>query len=251
MAITPQIIILTGLRAEADLLERELTHRVEQLVAGKRFVFGSFVDTPIAVTWTGMGKVNAAMITMLALQHFQPQALIATGIAGALHPDHLTGDVVLAERVIQYDYGELTAAGVQIRATKNPLTNEPNPLFFPADPQLIQCATTQLNKIKLLQLSESQALRSPRIHVGVLVTGDSFAPLLVNRRALHEEFSAEAIDMESAAMAQVCWVQRMPFLAIRGISDTNDMALTQIQTYATLAMQNAVKLVANLLQYWR
>jgi adenosylhomocysteine nucleosidase len=251
MAMTPQIVILTGLRAEANLLEGELTHRVEQQVAGKRFVLGSFLDTPIALTWTGMGKVNAAMITMLALQHFQPQALIATGIAGALHPDHVTGDVVLAERVMQYDYGELTAEGIQIRPTKNPRTNEPNPLFFPADSQLIQSATTQLAEIELLPLPESSAPRLPRIHVGVLVTGDMFAPLLVTRQTLHEEFGAEAIDMESGAIAQVCWVQGIPFLAIRGISDTNDTALTQIHTYAALAMQNALKMVANLLQHWR
>jgi adenosylhomocysteine nucleosidase len=251
MAMTPQIVILTGLRAEANLLQTELTQRVDQQVAGKRFVLGSFVDTPIALTWTGMGKVNAAMITMLALQHFQPQALIGVGIAGALHPDHVAGDVVLAERVTQYDYGEMTAEGVQIRPTKNPRTNEPNPLFFPGDPQLIQCATSQLAEIELLRLPASSAPRSPRIHVGVLVTGDVFAPLLVNRQTLREKFGAEAIDMESAAMAQVCWVQGIPFVAIRGISDTNDTALTQIQTYAALAMQNALKMVANLLEHRR
>jgi adenosylhomocysteine nucleosidase len=251
MAITPRIVILTGLRAEANLLEGELTDRVDQQVAGKRFVFGSFADTPIALTWTGMGKVNAAMITMLALQHFQPQALIGTGIAGALHPDYVVGDVVLAERVTQYDYGELTAEGVQIRPTKNPLTNQPNPLFFPADPQLIQSATTQLAEIELLQLAEASAARLPRSHVGVLVTGDVFAPLLVNRQALRDQFGAQAIDMESAAMAQVCCVHGTPFLAIRGISDTDETAIAQIQTYAALAMQNALKVVANLLEHWR
>ena len=249
--MTPPIVILTGLRAEANLLEAELTNSGEQQVAGKRFVLGSFADTPIALTWTGMGKVNAAMITMLALQQFQPQALIGTGIAGALHPDHVTGDVVLAERVTHYDYGELTAEGVQIRPTKNPRTNESNPLFFPADSQLIRSATTQLASIALMQLPESSASRPPRIHVGVIVTGDVFAPLVANRQRLHAQFGAQAIDMESAAMAQVCWVQAIPFLAIRGISDTSDMATTQIQTYAALAMHNAMKLVANLLRHRR
>src|SRR5688500_9887518 len=107
MAIAPQFMILTGLRAEADLLEAELTDPIDQQVAGKRFVLGTFAGTPIVLTWTGVGKVNAAMISMLAIQHFQPQALISTGIAGALNPDHVAGDVVLAERVAQYDYGEL------------------------------------------------------------------------------------------------------------------------------------------------
>jgi adenosylhomocysteine nucleosidase len=251
MPITPQIVLLTGLRAEANLLEAALIHPLELLVAGKRFVLGSFRDTPIAFTWTGMGKVNAAMITMLALQRFQPQALIGTGIAGALHPDHLTGDVVLAERVAQYDYGELTAEGVRIQPTRNPHTNEANPLFFPADPQLVQSATRQLGDIRLLQLAEASARRPPSIHVGVIVSGDGFAPLLVNRRTLHNQFDAQAIDMESGAMAQVCWVHRTPFLAIRGISDTDETASIQIQTYAALAMQNALKIVANLLEHWR
>jgi adenosylhomocysteine nucleosidase len=250
MAITPQIVLLTGMRAEANLLEAELAQGVEQLVAGKRFVLGSFADTPIALTWTGIGKVNAAMNTMLALQHFQPRAVISTGIAGALHPDHVTGDVVLAERVIQHDYGELTAEGIQVRPTRSPYTNQPNPLFFPADPQLIQCATNQIGEINLLQLPESSTARAPCIHVGTLVTGDAFAPLLVNRQVLHNQFAAEAIDMESGAMAQVCWVQGIPFLAIRGISDTDDKAISQIQMYAALAMRNAMKIVANLLRHW-
>jgi adenosylhomocysteine nucleosidase len=251
MAITPQITILTGLRAEAELLEAELTDRTDQQVAGKRFVLGTFADTPIVLTWTGVGKVNAAMITMLAIRHFRPQALISTGIAGALHPDHVTGDVVLAERVAHYDYGELTAEGVQIRPTRNPHTNELHPLFFPADSQLLKCATTKLAEIELRQLAESSAPRSPQIHVGGLVTGDAFAPLLINRQILHNQFGAEAIDMESGAMAQVCWAQGIPFLAIRGISDTDDTAIAQIQIYAALAMQNALKVVAHLLLHWR
>jgi adenosylhomocysteine nucleosidase len=102
-----------------------------------------------------------------------------------------------------------------------------------------------------LELSEASVLRRPRINVGVIVSGDVFAPLLVNRQTLYNQFDAQAIDMESAAMAQVCWVHRVPFLAIRGISDTDDTAATQIQTYAALAMQNAVKIVANLLEHWR
>jgi adenosylhomocysteine nucleosidase len=250
MAIAPQIMILTGLRAEADLLEAELTDYTDQQVAGKRFVLGSFAGTPIVLAWTGVGKVNAAMITMLAIQHFQPLALISTGIAGALNPDHVTGDVVLAERVAQYDYGELTAEGVQIRPTRNPHTNEPHPLFFPADPQLLACTTTKLDEIELRQLADASAPRPPQIHAGGLVTGDAFAPLLINRQILHKQFGAEAIDMESAAMAQVCWAQGIPFLAIRGISDTDDTAIAQIQIYAALAMQNALAVVAHMLGHW-
>jgi nucleoside phosphorylase len=56
--------------------------------------------------------------------------------------------------------------------------------------------------------------------------------------------------MESAAMAQVCWVQDTPYLAIRGISDTDDTATAQIQTCAALAMENALKVVANALHNW-
>lgn len=250
MVMAPQIVLLTGLRAEANLLEVELSQPVEQHLAGKRFVLGSFVDTPIVLTWTGMGKVNAAMITMLALQHFQPQALIATGIAGALHPDLVTGDVVIAQRVMQYDYGELTPEGVQPRPTKNPHTNELNPLCFPADPQLLRSATTRLADIGLRQLPEP-SLRQPRIHIGMLVTGDVFAPLLVNRQTLYDQFGAEAVDMESGAIAHVCWVQGIRYLAIRGISDTNDTALTQIQMYAALAVENALKIVTNTLEHWR
>jgi nucleoside phosphorylase len=100
------------------------------------------------------------------------------------------------------------------------------------------------------QAAVDRIARAIRNHEVWVAVEDVFAPLLVTRQALHQQFGAEAIDMESGAMAQVCWVQEVPFVAIRGISDTNDTAITQIQTYAALAMQNALKLVANLLAHW-
>ena len=91
----PSVIILTGLRAECDMLEEVVDSKTEPIISEKRFLVGTFGETPIAFTWTGMGKVNAALIATLSIHHFQPDVIISAGIAGGLNPDIVIGDVVI------------------------------------------------------------------------------------------------------------------------------------------------------------
>jgi adenosylhomocysteine nucleosidase len=244
--LEPRVVILAAMRAEADLLEGDVEQADEQHVMGKRFVLGTLAGTPIALTWTGMGKVNAAMVATLAIVHFRPTVVICTGIAGATNHELVPGDVVIAEKVAQYDFGAVTTDGFEIWSTWNPLTFEPNPVNFAADAQLLQQAAALTPHVPLAQASDARAARPPRIRQGVIVTGDLYAPLMPNRQRLREQFGADACDMESAAIAQVCWVQQIPCLVIRGISDTEEEATPQIKAYLALAVQNTARVVGAL-----
>lgn len=246
--VEPRVVILAAMRAEANLLESDVEQAEEQHAAGKRFVVGRLGGIPVALTWTGMGKVNAAMVATLAIVHFRPAVVICTGIAGATNPELVPGDVLIAEEVAQYDFGAVTADGFEVWETWNPLTFEPNPVHFAAAPQLLQQAAALAPQVTLAQVPDAKTERPPRIMQGVIVTGDLYAPLFTNRRRLREQFGSDACDMESAAIAQVCWVHHISCIVIRGISDTEEEAGLQIKAFLAVAVQNAARVVAALVQ---
>ncbi len=242
------VLILVALLAEERLLQEAVQGPSERVIAGKRFVEGTLGGKRVALGATGMGKVNAAAMTMLAIQQVQPRAIIGTGIAGATAPDLLPGDVIIAERVAHHDFGRQAEGGFTPWRTKGPLKFETHPLFFPASDELLRAAQGAATSITLEQHPDFAAERSPAVVNGTLVTGDTFGPTQANRRRLWEQYQAHACDMESAAMSQVCWTYSIPFLAIRGVSDVEDGGMKQLRQYAAVAMTNATRVVQSALE---
>jgi adenosylhomocysteine nucleosidase len=83
---------------ETALLERTLTGRLERRIQGVRFVTGALYGRRVVLAESGIGKVNAAMTTTLLIDHFQPRAVLFTGIAGGINPDLAPGDLVIGQR---------------------------------------------------------------------------------------------------------------------------------------------------------
>lgn len=241
------VLILVALLAEERLLQEVVHGTSERVIAGKRFVAGTLGGRRMMIGATGMGKVNAAAITMLGIQQVQPRAVIGTGIAGATDPNLLPGDVIVAEQVGHFDFGEQSEEGYVPWRTKGPLDFEPNPLFFPAADKLLGAAKGTATGSNLEQHPDFAERRPPAVVRGTLVTGDTFGPGAKNRRRLWEQYQAHACDMESAAISQVCWTYDILFLAIRGISDVEGGAMEQLKRYAALAMSNAVRVVQSVL----
>lgn len=242
------VLVLVALLAEERLLEEAMQAPAEEVVAGKRFVSGGLGGRQIVMTATGMGKVNAAAISMLAIQQYQPRAVIGTGIAGATDPDLLPSDVIVAERTAHHDFGEQAEERFIPWRTRSPLDFEPYPLFFPASGHLLRAAERAGAGSALEQPPELAGRRPAKVVRGTLVTGDTLGSTRENRRRLWEDFQARACDMESAAISQVCRAYGIPFLAIRGISDAGDVAMDQIEKYAAPAMRNAIRVVQSTLE---
>lgn len=237
------VIVLVALLAEQRLLEEVVQEPSKRVIAGKRFVAGELGGKQMALTATGMGKVNAAAMTMLAIQQFQPRAIIGTGIAGATAPDLLPGDVIIAERVGHHDFGEQTEERFAPWPSKSPLDFESQPLFFPAADNLLRAAQRTVTSNALEGHPDFAQRRPPAVVRGTLVSGDTFGPTQANRRRLWEQYQAHACDMESAAISQICWTYNIPFLAVRGISDVEDGGMEQLMQFAALAMTNAIRVV--------
>ena len=240
--------ILGAFEREVTLLEDRLTERREHQIEGIRFVSGRMYDRNVVVVWTGVGKVNAAMTTTLLIEHFKPKHIIFTGIAGAVNPQLRPGDIVIAEKTAHHDMGTVWPEGLFVKGVKNPLDGIENPVFFPADEKLVACALHAAEHINMQRLDTITGRRNPKIIKGVIVTGDSFIASTEKCAELRNKLEADAVEMEGAAVAQICYQRQIDHLVIRSISDSADEgAVTDKQMFYILAAKNSSDLVSEMI----
>ena len=164
---------------------------------------GRLGNNEIVLWQCGIGKVNAAVGTMRLIQEHHPDAILSTGLAGGIDPQMQVGDILAATQCVYHDvdcggisYGEYHLGQVQGL-----------PARYQADPHL-------LNKAISLQTSDIA------LHPGLIVTGDWFVDSKEKMREIVGHFpEAKAVDMESCAIAQTCYINKVPFISFRVISD--------------------------------
>ena len=145
-----------------------------------------------------------------------------SGVAGGLDPALNIGDIVVADRAVQHDAGVIEADGLQLyQAGHVPFINPTENLGYRVDPELDARVRDRLDGFPLPPVSRAAggADRPPRIAHGAVLTGDQFLHDEPTRERLHAELGGCAVDMEGAAVAQVCEAFGAPWLLIRALSD--------------------------------
>ncbi len=241
------VAILGAFDEEVAILEGQLvnpkTHTIERI----QFLTGTLNEQDVVIARTGVGKVNAAMTATLLIEHFQPNGVVFTGVAGGLNPDLQIGDIVIAQKTAQHDLGRLESTEIENTSVRNPINGNRNPVFFPADPELLQIAETALGDIELNPFQTPQGQRYPRIIKGTVVTGDVFVASDAKKTTLHKNLGADAVEMEGAAVAQVCWQHNIPCLVIRSLSDNaGPNASEDFKKYYKIAARNSAALVSRI-----
>jgi adenosylhomocysteine nucleosidase len=238
----PVTAILGAMPVEVKLLEAQLQGKRSQQLLGVTIYTGTLKGRKVVLAASGVGKVNAAVTTTLLLDHFQPTEVLFTGVAGGINPELSPGDIVLGEKTTQHDFGEVTVQGYKPGATEDP-RGKPNPRFFPGAAQLLSVAEAAAKEAALDKVPTTQGERLPRVRRGVIVTGDVFVASPTKNAELRQNFGADAVEMEGAAVAQVCWQQNVPCLVIRCISDKADvMANEDFRKFVNAAAGNSAKL---------
>ena len=115
---SPVIGILGAMEPEVKLLLEHIEHKKDTAIQGISFSTGKIHNRQVVITRSGIGKVNAAIITTLMIEHFQPGHIIFSGIAGGLNPSMHPGDVVVAEKIAYHDYGRKWPDSFETWATK-------------------------------------------------------------------------------------------------------------------------------------
>ena len=206
--------ILSALAEEQQGLIELLREPRRVARAGREFWLGELHGTPVVLALSRIGKVAAATTTTTLIEAFGVQRLIFTGVAGGIGPGVQVGDVVVASEFVQHDMD----ASPLFPRYQIPLYGRER---FACDPALSQ-ALLVATRAGLQQLG----LRAS-VHHGLIASGDRFVSAADEARALHAALSAAghvplAVEMEGAAVAQVCHDYGIPFVAVRTISDRAD-----------------------------
>ena len=167
-----------------------------------------FTDGSVVVQKCGIGKVNAALGAQWMINEFHPDAIISSGCAGGNGDDVNVQDIVVSTQLAYHD----VYCGTAIDNTTQYGQVQGLPVRFEADPVLLEKAVA-------LTPTTSQ-LSSFKIHPGLIVTGDWFVDSREKMREIIGHFpDAKAVDMESCAIAQTCYLNKVPFISFRVISD--------------------------------
>lgn len=189
---------------------------------------------PVVLVRCGVGKVFAAMLTQHLIDAYAPDAVISTGVAGGLSPALAIGDVVVSRDCLHHD---LDARALGFPRGHIPYTDH---RFFAADEELARRA-----------LTVDLGARGHKVVLGRIVTGDQF--IHGDRAATHahltEELEGDAVDMETAAIGQVCRVNGVPFLSVRTLSDLADgTADVDYVRFLPEAARNSFEVVKGILE---
>lgn len=198
------IAIIAPMQEELEEYLRNIPHLVQSDFLNTVSYMGEWKEKPLIVVKSGVGKVNAAMVTQYLISRFPLRAVISQGVAGAVDSSLNIGDIVLGTSHIQHDL-DVTALGFQ--KGEIPYSNLRE---FPADVALVKRAQEACHKLGFAFVT------------GKIVSGDQFISDSDAIHTLGKDFSAYAVDMEVAAIAQVCHINRIPFLSAKSISDRAD-----------------------------
>ena len=227
--------ILSALKEEQQGLLELLQNPQCVTRAGRDFWRGQLHGQPVVLALSRVGKVAAATTATTLIEHFGAGRIVFTGVAGGVGAGVNVGDVVIANSFVQHD---LDASPLFPRY-QVPLYGRST---FDCDPKINASLDIAINSISTLENSTFcaiSAIPSVKLHQGLIVSGDRFVcgAAEVSRllNALHEAgFQPLAVEMEGAAVAQVCFDYGVPFAAVRVISDrADDTAHVDFQTFFT------------------
>ncbi len=199
-----RIGIIGAMAVEIQALMDIMTVSETVTIAGMSFLKGSLGNTEVILARSGIGKVFAAACTQAMIMHFKPDYIMNIGVCGGLSKELKTGDIILGDKVVQYDM-DTTAVGDPVG-----LISGINKIYFDCDNEM----NTALEQI----------LGSKNINYkkGVVATGDKFINDSKLVAWLRENFDAIAGDMESASIGHVCYINDVPFGILRSMSDSGD-----------------------------
>lgn len=173
-----------------------------------------FSDSDIRIAKCGIGKVNAALGTQRMINEFHPDIIISSGCAGGNGDDINIQDVIVSTEVTYHD----VYCGTAIDNSTIYGQVQGLPARFPADPYLLERAISCW-PLTISQMPNAKS-QKPQLHSGLIVTGDWFVDSKEKMLSIIEKFpEAKAVDMESCAIAQTCYINKVPFISFRVISD--------------------------------
>jgi len=175
-----------------------------QKIGEKTFYKGTHDKHELILVQSGLGKVNAAVVSTLLIEKFDCEFLLFSGVAGGIDPDIEIGEVIIGDSLIQYDFGTLkNREMLPFRPGSIPIGESKKEIEYRLDPKIRRKINASLLNVRM----------------GKILTGDVYLQCEKTQKKLFEKYGAQAIDMEGAAVAQVAEQFGIPSVVVRCLCD--------------------------------
>lgn len=192
-----KIGIMCATQQELEPLLARLQNKREEVRLMRSFVTGEYAGLTVTAVIGGVGKVNGAITAQTLIQNYGAEKILFTGLAGGLDDSIKIGDVVIGTEILHHD--------LDMKLMENDQFPGMPTDYFRGDPELLELCRGLGDNLRF----------------GRIATGEVFVTAR-ERDGIIERFHPQCVDMESAAVAQVCWFFRVPLLVIRALSDNAD-----------------------------
>ena len=197
--------IITAMIEELEAVKKLMDKDIKmKTVNGIEVIMGKIKGIDCILVQCNAGKVNAARVTQILIDSFEIEYMINVGVAGALNYKVKVGDVIIGEKVVQHDF-DITAFGH-------------NKGYISEIGDYIKCSE-ELN-MKIEEIIKRNSEKQYKVKLGIIATGDIFCTDISMKNKIREKFNADVVDMECGAIAQVTYLNKLPFIVIRSISDS-------------------------------
>jgi len=225
-----KIGIIGAMEEEVEALRGKMESAQKMTKASMDFYSGTLNGMDVVIVRSGIGKVNAGICTQILADVFEVDAVINTGIAGSLKAEINIGDIVISTDALQHDM-DATGFGYAPGVIPRMETS-----CFEADAQLIVAAKAACE----------EAVPEIEVFTGRVVSGDQFISDRAVKDRITSMFDGMCTEMEGAAIAQAAYLNQIPFVIIRAISDkADDSATMDYPTFERQAIAHSVALVEN------
>ena len=224
--------IIAAMAEELEILLKDLILESKKEKANMTFHKGTLYGKDVVAVVCGIGKVNSAICTQILVSEYNVDKVINVGVAGGIGKEIYPGDIVVAENLVQHDM-DTTAFGDKMGQIPRLDTFD-----FKCDEEMVALAKKACEEI-----SEINSF------TGRIASGDQFVANIEKIQWLDKEFGAISCEMEGASIAQVCYLNSIPFVVIRSISDNaNNGAHMDYQKFIPVAVKNSTRILKQMLE---
>lgn len=228
-----QIGIILAMQEEFEEIQNIMKNCDEKRIKEISFITGKIEGQNCVIVQSGIGKVNSARVTQMMIDNFDIEYIMNLGSAGALNPMLKIGDIVIGDELVQHDF-DITAFG----HAKGYITGVGDRVY--SDKYLIE---------KFENAIENLEDRDYEIKTGTIASGDVFCTEIEMKNQIYANFKADCVEMEGAAIAQVSYLNNIPFIVIRSISDTpNGNNAITFDEFVELASKRCARILKEVLK---
>ena len=223
--------IIGAMDEELEILLRDMDLKEQKQIANMTFNRGTLWNNEVVAVVCGIGKVNAAICTQILASNYNVDRIINVGVAGGISKDIYPGDIVIGDNLVEHDM-DTTAFGDAHGQIPRLDTFD-----FKCDRELIDIAKKACAKLDHINT-----------FVGRIVSGDVFVANIEKIKWLEAEFAALSCEMEGASIAHTCYLNNIPFVVIRSISDNaNNGAHMDFEKFTPIAVKNSTAILKEML----